>query len=271
MDRIAIIMDASARVREVLAPIRADAPVPTCPEWDTLALAQHLAQVHAFWAAILGRGLVNEEDVAELERELAAATPQDEDLPAALVRLEGATAALAAQLRELGDSELRWSWWEAEQNVGFTRRMQTYEATMHRVDAELAADLDPSPIAPDVASGAIDHAVDVMWGWVPPESEPDWTHVVALEASDTGERWLVRVGSWSAAAGEVEASGSVAARAEFSSSGSAPTPSKEADAVARGNVADLALWAWGRGGEVEVLGAPDAVTALGELIAAGIQ
>jgi len=47
------------------------------------------------------------------------------------------------------------------------RRMQTYEATMHRVDAELTADLPTGPIAPDVAVGAVDHAVDVMWGWRP--------------------------------------------------------------------------------------------------------
>jgi hypothetical protein len=45
--------------------------------------------------------------------------------------------------------------------------MQTYEATMHRVDAELTADLPTGPIAPDVAVGAVDHAVDVMWGWRP--------------------------------------------------------------------------------------------------------
>lgn len=53
----------------------------------------------------------------------------------------------------------------ADQTVGFTRRMQTYEATMHRVDAELTAGLPVGPIAPDVAASAVDHAIDVMWGW----------------------------------------------------------------------------------------------------------
>lgn len=78
-----------------------------------------------------------------------------------------ATADLISVLAELDDAQPRWSWWEPEQTVGFTRRMQTYEATMHRVDAERAAGLEPGPIAGDVAAGAVDHCVDVMWGWLP--------------------------------------------------------------------------------------------------------
>lgn len=55
---------------------------------------------------------------------------------------ERATTELVSQLNALDDSQPRWSWWEPDQTVGFTRRMQTYEATMHRVDAELIAGLD---------------------------------------------------------------------------------------------------------------------------------
>jgi hypothetical protein len=50
---------------------------------------------------------------------------------------EQATTALLEQLDRLDDAEPRWSWWPPEQTVGFTRRMQIHEATMHRVDAEL--------------------------------------------------------------------------------------------------------------------------------------
>ena len=35
--------------------------------------------------------------------------------------------------------------------------MQTHEATMHRVDAELAAGLPIGPINPEVAADGIDH------------------------------------------------------------------------------------------------------------------
>ena len=88
-------------------------------------------------------------------------------MPELLALREQATTALLDQLGRLDDAEPRWTWWPADQTVGFTRRMQTYEATMHRVDAELTAGLSIGTIAPDVAAGAVDHAVDVMWGWLP--------------------------------------------------------------------------------------------------------
>lgn len=274
MDNIDVITRASERVREVLSTADPADPVPTCPEWDVFALAQHLAQVHGFWAQILERGLVSDEQVEELEGSEAHQTSETETLPEALERLRTATSALTAQLAVLEDQEPRWSWWPRDQSVGFTRRMQTYEATMHRVDAELAAGLSPSPLAPEVASGAVDHAVDVMWGWVPANGTAHLPHLVALEARDTGERWLVRVGEWraiSVSSGE-EVSGPIARRGDADEpDDDAAATSEVPVAVAVGSVEDLALWAWGRGGEVEVVGEPEGVAALAALISAGIQ
>jgi hypothetical protein len=62
---------------------------------------------------------------------------------------------------------------------------------MHRVDAELTAGLPTGPIAPDVAVGAVDHAVDVMWGWQPEGSTYEARAVVEFVASDADKRWLV--------------------------------------------------------------------------------
>src|SRR5699024_686312 len=80
---------------------------------------------------------------------------------------ERATAGLIDTLGHVDDAEPRWSWWPPDQTVGFTRRMQTYEATMHRVDAELAAELAPSDFLDGVAAGAVDQCADVMWAWMP--------------------------------------------------------------------------------------------------------
>ena len=136
--------------------------------------------------------------------------------------------------------------------------MQTYEATMHRVDAELAAGVPVSAIAPEVAAGAVDHAVDVMWGWMPDDASARSGSVVEFVATDTGARWRVDVGSWTAPTG---ASGARATRAGAG----------EPAAVVTGPVEDLALWAWTRGGSVSISGEPQAVAALDALLTQGMQ
>jgi len=164
MDRLVIIDAESRRLAEVLSAAEPASRCPTCPDWSASDLLWHLTNVHYFWAGVLSRRIRDEADLAAVE----AAKPDRPDEQTALLGLrEEATAALLRQLAEREDAEPCWSWWPPDQTVGFTRRMQTYEATMHRVDAELTAGLPISPIAGDVAAGAVDHAVDVMWGWMP--------------------------------------------------------------------------------------------------------
>jgi hypothetical protein len=115
--------------------------------------------------------------------------------------------------------------------------MQTYEATMHRVDAELTAGLPVTPLSADVAAGAVDHAVDVMWGWLPDGASYQPTEVVEFIATDIGKHWLVEIGSWRARDGSTWPRAVRTGSGEPSSTVSAP-------------VADLALWTWTRGGTV---------------------
>ena len=44
--------------------------------------------------------------------------------------------------------------------------MQAHEATMHQIDAEFTAGLDPSPIEADLAADGVNHAFTWAW-WVP--------------------------------------------------------------------------------------------------------
>jgi hypothetical protein len=136
--------------------------------------------------------------------------------------------------------------------------MQTYEATMHRVDAELTAGLPVSPVAEDVAAGAIDHAADVMWGWKPDEATYRAQCVVEFLATDTSERWLVEVGSWTAPDGDGK--GPMATRATAG----------EPTATVAAPVVDLALWAWTRGAGARVSGRPESVAALNAVVAQGM-
>lgn len=261
IDRLTVIRDEAQRFADVLASTAPDAHCPTCPDWNAADLLWHLTEVHSFWAAILGRNARTDEDMEAVEN---AKPPRPEAISDMLPVRAGATAALLEQLAALDDAEPRWSWWEPDQTVGFTRRMQTYEATMHRIDAELTAGVAVSPITAAVAAGAVDHCVDVMWGWMADWATYQPRAVVEFVASDTGQRWLVEVGHWF---GTGPQSGK-----EFDEPRAVRAPD-DAVAVATvvGPVQDLALWAWSRGGTVDITGADEGVEAVRALIANGIQ
>jgi uncharacterized protein (TIGR03083 family) len=250
MDRIGIIRTEAERFADVLSTTARDAPCPTCPDWSASDLLWHLTEVHYFWGGVLSRDVRTDADIEAVEQ----AKP---DRPTAIADLlalrEQATTALLEQLDRLDDSEPRWSWWPPDQTVGFTRRMQTYEATMHRVDAELTAGLPIGPIASDVAAGAVDHAVDVMWGWLPAGAIYEARAVVEFVVTDGDGRWLVEVGH--------SAAGPRAVR----------TTAREPTATVRAPIGDLALWVWTRGGAVEISGDDASVSALNAVVTNGMQ
>lgn len=257
MDRLTIINAESDRFAAVLAECAADARVPSCPEWDARDLLWHLTEVHQFWTAVLSSGAQTEADVRALETQ-----QRPESLEELLARRVEATGALVGQLAAHTDEEPAWSWFQADQTVGFTRRMQTYEATIHRVDAEQAAGIEVTAIAPDVAAGAIDHCVDVMWwGWAPEGATYEPLSIVELVATDTDQRWLVQLGH---CVGESDGERYDVPRATRAESGS-PV------AMVSAAVSDLALWAWTRGDAVQIEGADAAVQEVATLIAYGIQ
>ena len=256
MDRIAIIRTEAERFADVLSTTASDARCPTCPDWSASDLLWHLTEVHYFWAGVLSQDARADSETATVEQ----AKP---DRPTAMAELlalrEQATTQLLEQLDRLDDTEPRWSWWPPDQTVGFTRRMQTYEATMHRVDAELTAAVPVGPIAADVAAGAVDHAVDVMWGWMPEGAAYQSRAVVELVGADVDRSWLVEVGHWTGAGFESDMPRAVRA------AGGAATATVSAPVV------DLALWAWTRGGSVQTGGQSVSLAALEAVVANGIQ
>lgn len=186
-ERARQVREQSARVVEVLREVDPTAPVPHCPGWTALDLAQHLTQVHHFWAQVLTSGALTDEEVGPLED---SAQPRAEDLPAALDELASATTSLVAALSTMDPAQPAWSWHPPDQSAGFTMRMQSHEATVHRVDAEQTAGMPLSPIEDDLAWDGIDHVVDVMM------AVPEWAElqpagvlqVRALRSDGTGGR-----------------------------------------------------------------------------------
>ncbi len=193
IDRKRQILTESERCGAVLAATDPASRVPTCPDWTALDLLKHLTQVHQFWAAVIGDRLTAEA-VADFEKSRPA-------LPDDPMRLQDlrrqATADLLEALNDRDPSEPAWSWFPPDQTVDFTWRMQTHEATIHRVDAELVAGLPISPIDPGIAADGIDHVVNVMWAWVPGGVERRLSSTIELKATDTSQTWLVNTFRWS--------------------------------------------------------------------------
>ena len=253
MDRARHIQEESDRLGAVLAGCDPAAAVPSCPGWTALDLLSHVVTVQRFWAAVLGQRL-DDEQVADYER---SPPPLPRDRSALLVLRREATADLVTALVGRDPAEAAWSWFSADRTVDFSWRMQTHEALMHRVDAELAAGRAISPLSPELAADGIDHVVDVMWNWVPDSAERRTTGVVRLSATDSGRRWSLRTCRWSATAW---------GQTFTDHPGCHRTDDVEPDAVVSGTAHDLDLLVWGRGdrritrvGDAEVLGELQAV------------
>jgi uncharacterized protein (TIGR03083 family) len=193
IDRARHIEAESDRFAHVLTDTDPSARVPTCPDWSAVDLLKHLTGVHQFWAAVIGDRLTGPA-VGELEE----SRPELPDEVSLLLTLRReATDDLLAALSARDPSEVAWSWFPPDQSVGFTWRMQTHEATMHRVDAELTAGLPIGAISADVAAEGVDHVVDVMWAWAPPDVESHVTGTVELVATDVARTWVVDTIRWS--------------------------------------------------------------------------
>lgn len=258
-----IVETESARFLEVIDPVDPEARVPSCPDWSADDLLWHLTEVHAFWARVLEEGVLTDEE-AEAVQSSAPARPAERH---ALVSLyEESTAALLDQLRRRSDDERAYFWLDTARTVASTRRMQAHEATMHRIDAELAAGTEPGPVDPALAEDGVAHMVEVMWAWW--GTQPGFTFVpqggaVRLAATDTGGRWTLQPGRWRGtgqSGREYDERGVVLAGAGV-------------DAVAQmsGPAQALYLWLWGRGPEPAASGDAEALADLREAQAQGAQ
>jgi uncharacterized protein (TIGR03083 family) len=282
-DAIAVIRRESERLSEVLADTPPTAPVPTCPEWTADDLLWHLTEVHEFWSTILAEGILHGEQAEQLEDRAAPRPAVREEL---LARREAATAALLAQLHRRTDEESAWFWYSARQDVGVIRRMQTHEATIHRVDAELTAGTPLSPIAEDLARDGLDHVLEVMWPsgfeWIPEWARTAPVADVEIRPDGAGQdegrepARRLRVSRWSGTRPRDGADFDVSvARLLESAESTGDLP----QATVTGAPATLDLWAWGRSAAIAHLpaeqqdlrtsGDPVALTALGALIDEG--
>lgn len=261
MDHLQLIQDETSRFIDVLRDVDPAAPVPTCPEWTASELLWHFTDVHAFWARILASGALTDEDSEKVE---AAAPDRPSDPESVIALLEAETAALVAELATREDAEPAWSWFATDQTVGFTRRMQVHEATMHRVDAEETAGVESAPIAAEVAADGIAHGIEVMlawWGTNPGFALHTGSGVVELRLSDAEPR-LVVGGRWR---------GTGQSGKEYDEPGIAFASDGEPVATISGTAEEVYRWLWGRGPEPAASGEQAALDAVRAAAAQGMQ
>jgi uncharacterized protein (TIGR03083 family) len=114
-----------------LSPI--DRPVPSCPGWDVRDLAEHLGVIHR-WA----EELVRRRSSVRIPRGVS------DDVRAAVspewIR-DGGQRLVATLLGADPDDEM-WAW-GLDQHVRFWSRRQLHETLVHRMDLELAAQIEP--------------------------------------------------------------------------------------------------------------------------------
>ncbi|MDN5790063.1 MAG: maleylpyruvate isomerase family mycothiol-dependent enzyme [Micrococcales bacterium] len=253
----------SARFREVLADAPAGAPVPTCPDWEADDLLWHLADVQWFWGQIAEDRLTRGEQIGALEQ---IRPRRPDDRAGLLACYDVSSARLHRVLSEIPAETELWMWAE-DHSAGYILRRQAHEALIHRVDAELTAGADRSPMDSGLAADGVDEALRIMRGY---EQEAGFT------ATPMGAKLTI------AGAGGEHAWTVTPVRVQgIDEKGSAwdvqrflvvDGPDDEAAAEISGTTADLDCWLWSRPtvGVIERHGDPVALAALDAVLAEAI-
>jgi uncharacterized protein (TIGR03083 family) len=185
LDYLAHLRAESSRFGAVLRAADPNARVPTCPDWTADDLLYHLSEVFDFWGTTVRERL----DAA------CEGTPERPAGRDALLALYDDRAAKLIDALEATPDDVQVWTWSDDHTIAFVRRRMAHEALIHRLDAELTVglltDVDPS-LASDGVHELLQHF----------HPHPEWADyrgdgpVGRLRATDTGDEWLVRVGSW---------------------------------------------------------------------------
>ena len=193
LDYLSHLREDSARFVAVLRDAPVDGPVPSCPDWQSDDLLWHLGEVQWFWGTIVRDAVTDPDGLQHPDR------PADRE--GLLAFFDEASTGLQAALADTDPAEHRWTWSE-DQTAGFIRRRQAHEALIHRVDAELTADVQHAPIAPELATDGVDEALRVMFAGCPPwgRVDPEPGATLRVRTTDTEHTWLVTLATFSGTA-----------------------------------------------------------------------
>lgn len=173
------------RTRAVV-PGNLDRLVPSCPEWTVADLVRHVGTVYLHKAVTMRDGA------------FPAPWPppglNDED-PVAL--LDRAYAELTEEFGRRDPEQFAPTWYDLDQTVGFWIRRMAQETVIHRIDAELGADLPIAPIPDDLAIDGIDELLKIFVAYDAKKFPEDYAETLAdspgrsYAINTNGVEWLV--------------------------------------------------------------------------------
>jgi uncharacterized protein (TIGR03083 family) len=134
------------RLREVVAGALGET-VPTCPDWTGADLANHVAAVYLHKTETMRRGEFPKQWPPDLGADPLAA-------------LDRAYGELTAEFAAREPDEPALTWYAPVQTVGWWIRRMAQETVIHRIDAELAAGVEPLPVPADLATDGIDELLE---------------------------------------------------------------------------------------------------------------
>lgn len=178
-------------LRAVAVKAGPEADVPTCPEWNVLALLRHLGKAYS-WAQLALAA------APDAERPVAPKSPEtwNDVLPWWDEQLAELLRALDARKPD----EPAWSFRNGPKTAGFWFRRQAHETAVHRLDAEHALAQRASPAAvptlifdPRFAADGIDEFLTVFVAGAPPKRPVDSEHRVMFHAADAGRHWVAQL------------------------------------------------------------------------------
>jgi uncharacterized protein (TIGR03083 family) len=161
-----------------------DTAVPSCPEWTTADLVEHVTGLLRWVRENAGRGVT--------DKPADRVTPPRPDWPDALDGLRGELTATIEMLDALDPELPAWTWPAQARKAGFWQRRMAHEISVHRWDAEAAAGR-ATTIETKLAADGVNEVLDT---WLPAgrrKGPVDLHGVVHLTATDASYEWFVRL------------------------------------------------------------------------------
>ena len=226
------------RIREVV-PGHLEEQVPTCPEWTVDDLTWHLGMVYLHKATTMRQGSQPENW-----------PPDFDDDASAIELIDDAYRQLTEEFAARDPAEPTGTWYGPDQTVGFWIRRMAQETVIHRIDAELGAREQVTPVPDDLATDGIDELLKVFVGYGVSEwaealkDSPGHTYLITADATvgNPGVSWLV-----STSPGQLTVAGGP---------GELVSGTVTLDVTVSGTPTDVLRWAWNR----ETPGEPSRVT-----------
>jgi uncharacterized protein (TIGR03083 family) len=188
-EHIAAIASEGKRLAAAAAAAGPGAPVPSCPDWVARDLVRHQGGVHR-WATQIVAGRRTEPWNVELE-EVVGTWPSDADL---MDWFGDGVGRLVSTLSDADPALVCWAFLKAPSPLAMWARRQAHETSIHRVDAELAADWQVTPFGARFAADGLDELLTCFITRRSSRLRNEESRLMRVRCTDADGAWLVRIG-----------------------------------------------------------------------------